>query len=105
MKIGDLVTWTSQSCGISKTKTGTIGHIVPPCVNPDLRGIAKKLNVRVHDLSSSSRPIETYLVIVPSENPCAKARLYWPRTSWLKLVPAVAGVNTGAAVNATAPSV
>lgn len=35
-QVGDEVTWTSQSSGYTRTKTGTIEEVVPVGKQPDL---------------------------------------------------------------------
>jgi hypothetical protein len=73
--IGDVVTWTSQSAGTRKEKTGTVIAVVPACVGP------YKFVKWPHRLRSDGlvRNHESYLVQVGRSN-----NLYWPRVSQLR---------------------
>ena len=70
MKIGDIVTWTSQSQGFVRTKTGVIMAVVPAGGEADRFGKIGSVGM--------PRNHESYLVRV-------EAKLYWPRVSKLKL--------------------
>lgn len=80
--VGDLVTWTSQSGGFTKTKTGRIVAIVPP------RTLADKC-LPVGFLCNStagyggSRDHESYLVQIGTAR-----RLYWPVVNRLEHISA-----------------
>jgi hypothetical protein len=79
MKIGDRVTWTSQSGGYQKTKTGMIVAVVPAEINPEYH-IPRGCRLRYPVFE---RDHESYLVKVTNQS-----YLYWPRVSGLKLVDA-----------------
>lgn len=69
MKLGDVVTWTSQAGGYSKTKEGVIVAVVPPNGDPrDYIPAGLKL-----DGPGYPRSTESYLIRVRS-----LTKLYWP---------------------------
>jgi len=83
IRIGDTVTWTSQSQGSVKTKTGTVVAVVPPKEDPmSLLPQGMKL-----DSWGLSRPRESYLVQVGKQT-----RLYWPREGTLMKIEPAASV-------------
>lgn len=90
-KIGDKVSWTSQSAGITRVKHGEVIHIVPPGERPPSMvgtGIARK-----H---------ESYVVRAIADNGSGRSRLYWPHVSKLThTVPAAdeRQINVAAPVN------
>jgi hypothetical protein len=64
VKVGDWVTWSSQSAGIRTTKTGQIRRVLRPGERPHWRG------------TGASRNHQSYIVSVGG-------RLYWPRVTQL----------------------
>ena len=77
-KVGDMVTWTSQSGSYSKTKTGTVLVIVPAGsrpVGPEGYRANSKAGYGL------SRYEDSYLIAVGHV-------IYWPRVCWLKLAEA-----------------
>ena len=66
-EVGDRVTWTSQSAGVTKAKAGAVSFVVQPGVRPALKN------------AGSARDHESYLVRSDS------GRLYWPRVAHLRL--------------------
>jgi hypothetical protein len=76
-KVGDFVTWTSQSGSYRKTKIGEVVEVVPPRVKPNVRGCG------------SSRNHESYVVRVREMFANGRVRsslVYWPRVSHLSLL-------------------
>ena len=82
MKLGDLVEWTSQSSGFTKTKCGKIVGIVPAGIDPkdhvpqDAGGVFFQLKN-----PGSPRNHDSYLIRVGKQR-----NLYWPLVNKLKLV-------------------
>lgn len=99
-RVGDKVTWTSQSAASRKTKTGTVIRIVPENFNiyreSYLDSIKSdheqsKVGKTTGELSTvalgggaNTRNHESYLVIVVDGK---KAKLYWPLVTQLSKVP------------------
>lgn len=95
--VGDQVTWTSQSMGVWKEKTGTVVAVVPAgfylhCprwsgpqqFKEDLRelGIEEPGHFNGRKIGSSNRrDHESYLVAVPTPSGRGRPRLYWPRVT------------------------
>ena len=77
---GDLVTWTSQSAGVSKTKTGAVEQIVAPKGMPDRDRFAKLYKGPGVGLP---RDHESYVVRVPGKTAKSAGKLYWPRVNAL----------------------
>lgn len=76
LKLGDVVTWTSQAGGSTTTKTGSIIEVVVPRRLP------------THVRNTSSRNHESYVVrVVPvgKRGQPLKPVTYWPVASLLKL--------------------
>lgn len=78
-KLGDKVSWSSQSAGSTTTKTGEIVLVVPPLTNCKLY-----VNHNLHaDQYTSAvdghgyREHESYVVAVPQGRK-ARPKLYWP---------------------------
>ena len=96
MKVGDRVTWKSQSAGVETVKIGTIVAIVPAgfhpatyCNRAKSPGLKKLLGENWNKLYSPkqlgggrAREHESYLVSVPGKQ---KGFLYWPIVSKLTL--------------------
>lgn len=85
--VNDLVEWTSQSHGSTKTKRGIVYRIVPAgqhpisCLRDEDRA---KIDFSSFDGSGSSRSIESYLVLVhPPKASRRKPTLYWPKVAYL----------------------
>lgn len=74
LSVGQKVTWTSQSGGISKTKIGIIEQVVDADDLPDRDSFPQLYKQGI----GMSRGHKTYVVRV--EN-----KLYWPRTRALSL--------------------
>lgn len=74
-KIGDKVTWQSQSQGSWKTKVGTVARIVPPGWTPGPT-VFRRLKS-----SGLPRDHESYVVLTDKSE-------YWPRVNKLTLVSA-----------------
>lgn len=86
MKVGDIVTWTSQSQGFSRTKTGKVILVVPAGKHP-FELMSKELKDLQRMYDGWARDHESYVVEVQTgKTPKSKPALYWPRTSWLKKI-------------------
>jgi hypothetical protein len=74
-EVGDIVTWTSQAHGYSKTKTGKVIEVVEPRRDPKnrLRG------------AGYWRPMKSYIVQVEYGVGGRLKKLYWPVASLLKM--------------------
>lgn len=77
---GGSVTWTSQSAGVSKTKTGVVEQVVAPKGMPDRVCFVQLYKVPGVGLP---RDHESYVVRVPGKTTKSAGKLYWPRTSAL----------------------
>jgi hypothetical protein len=77
MRVGDKVTWKSQSHGHSKTKTGIIIVVIPRRTNPLSIDEVKKMKLCFE--YGSGRDHDSYMVK-------ANNRVYWPRVKHLKRV-------------------
>lgn len=94
-QLGDIVSWTSQSNGITREKTGTIVAVVPArqTLQSVMRGRADLNDQRQynnHDVKfGGMREHVSYLVAVSMQTPQGKPRqrqkLYWPLVA--KLAP------------------
>ena len=95
-KVGDTVTWTSQSHGSTKTKVGVVIHIVPKKMQ--LIDVIDKEALEYYNTSAIRdsyyayrynyavyRNHESYLVAVSSSEK-GKPKLYWPLVNKLRLV-------------------
>jgi hypothetical protein len=69
-KVGDIVEWTSQAAGCTRTKRGEVVEVVPAGCQPV--PMSKNRN------PGNARDHESYLVRVKG------AGLYWPRVSALR---------------------
>lgn len=74
-KKGDGVTWTSQSNGYVKTKSGVVEAVIHAGVRPSSREL---------DCPGHARNHTSYLVRVPGKTSYSQGKLYWPRTAGLK---------------------
>lgn len=81
-KPGDLVTWTSQASGKSKTKQGVLIGMVP-AMEKVLMYVPASYSLRNSNevVLSQRRNHESYLIQVGKSK-----RLYWPLVKYLKLV-------------------
>jgi hypothetical protein len=90
-KIGECVTWTSQSAGVEIAKVGTVKEIVPAGSRPIGRS---KFNA-----PGGPRDHESYIVRVRGRG------LYWPRVAGLRPFPspraAAASATTSEPIPAT----
>lgn len=74
-KVGDKVTWTSQSAGSTRTKIGDVVEIV----HDDELPTTKKKDIGMQ------RKHESYVVRAYAVNRSTKStKLYWPRVSKLR---------------------
>ena len=73
MKVGDVVEWTSQAGGCTRTKRGEIVAVVPARTMPDTSKVSRYGG-------GMARGHESYLVKVPGKG------TYWPRVAALRLV-------------------
>jgi hypothetical protein len=104
---GDVVQWSSQAGGFSKTKTGMIIAVIPAGKVLDLNLVRKafpnhKLTIERTYNDAGRRMHESYLVSVerPRPVPVTAARpamplLYWPRVKALQPVTPTASKITG----------
>lgn len=81
---GDVVEWTSQAAGISKTKRGIIVAVMPAGVWPgwylnDFAPKSKRWNTSKHCNFGDARKRESYIVRVGD-------RIYWPHVKQLRKV-------------------
>ena len=86
-KIGDMVTWRSQSQGSWKQKSGEIVAVVP--ARNQLRRIVEKMahkeryNLSAIDLLGI-RDHESYIIAADRAR-SAKIKLYWPKVAGLEV--------------------
>lgn len=73
VKLGDMVQWTSQAGGCTRTKRGAIVAVVPAGTMPDTRKVSRYGG-------GMARDHESYLVKVPGKG------TYWPRVNALELI-------------------
>jgi hypothetical protein len=74
-KLGDIVTWSSQAHGSTKTKIGPVVEVVKPGALPDREMFPRLYQ---HSGVGCSRPDTSYVVLV-------KTKEYWPRAAALLL--------------------
>ena len=79
-KLGDLVTWTSQAGGKSKTKQGIVIAVISANESP-YRAFLRNSEYRLRALAGSLRSHESYLIQVGKSK-----KLYWPLVKYLKPV-------------------
>lgn len=84
---GDKVAWYSMANGSTTKKAGQIVSVVGAGEQPNVGGLAKKMNARTAYGWGSPRGHESYIVSVP-QGKTANARpvLYWPVVSRLEKV-------------------
>lgn len=81
--VGDSVTWTSQSSGYTRTKTGLIEEVVPPKGMPN-RGQFPHLYRGAG--VGAPRDHVSYVVRVPGKTSKSAGTVYWPRSAGLKKI-------------------
>lgn len=82
--VGDDVTWTSQSAGVAKSKTGIVEQVVPAGGYPDrerFESLYRGPGVGLH------RDHESYVVRVPGKTAKSQGKVYWPRSLHLRAAP------------------
>lgn len=85
-KVGDRVTWTSQSQGSTTTKSGEIIAIVPAGSTPHRIMLPDKYRNCRCMYDGMRRDHESYIVaVIPGKTGKASPQLYWPRVSLLSL--------------------
>lgn len=79
-RLGDTVTWTSQSAGVAKTKTGTVEEVVPAKGTP-----SRERFPQLYRSAGVGLPRDhvSYVVRVPGKTAKAAGTTYWPRVSAL----------------------
>lgn len=83
-KVGQHVSWSSQSHGISKYKTGYVLHIVPAwqsgheILKASVLDVKKSYRQEFDPSQYTTRNHESYLVLVDSGSELRKPRVYWP---------------------------
>jgi len=78
--LGDTVTWTSQSAGFEKAKTGTVEQVLAPKTYPDRERFEQLYRGPGVGLA---RDHESYVVRVPGKTAKGAGKLYWPRAKAL----------------------
>lgn len=78
--VGDTVTWTSQSSGYTRTKTGVIEEVVPPQGKPN-----RDRFPQLYRSSGVGAPRDhvSYVVRVAGKTSKSAGTLYWPRSAGL----------------------
>lgn len=79
-KEGQKVSWTSQSAGFVKTKTGTVEQVVPVGAYPDrerFEALYRTSGVGIR------RDHVSYVVGVPGKTAKSAVKYYWPRVKHL----------------------
>jgi len=80
-KEGDLVSWTSQSAGYTKTKHGVVAAVVPAGAYPSRE---KFLQLYRGPGVGMHRDHVSYVVHVPSLTGRGAGTFYWPRAAALE---------------------
>ena len=86
-KVGDTVTWESQSNSRTTIKTGQVIAVLSPCERPDKKLGKTALNdytLMFDCCYNNLRKAVSYLISVPSKSGRGKPKLYWPLTKNLK---------------------
>jgi hypothetical protein len=83
-KVGDDVSWESQSQGSRKRKVGTVVQVVRAGNTPRITKVLQE-DYRPMQTYGRGRKDVSYLVAVQPAEGNAKPVLYWPRASSLKL--------------------
>lgn len=89
-KIGDCVSWESQSSGYSTKKVGTVVAVVRGCGKDAItdrldRFIPKELRETTKILFDGwQRPEDCYIIVVRPKSGKGKSRLYCPQVSALR---------------------
>lgn len=84
-EVGDRVTWTSQSQGTARTKTGEVISVIEPKVDPkhEVFDLVQTGRHRGAYGGGWPRNHRSYLVLVPCPNG-GRPVIYWPRVSKLR---------------------
>lgn len=98
-EVGNTVEWTSQANGRHITKRGVIVSTIPANTRPiksralqkaregaGKLGLDKPGIVARTDFGGMARNHESYVVLVPTDNPNRSSRLYWPRVNALVFI-------------------
>lgn len=90
--VGDGVTWTSQSAGHTRTKTGIVEQVVPIKAMPDRQRFE-----RLYKGPGVGLPRDhvSYVVRVPGKTAKSAGTLYWPRVAGLQRVEGAVGMHAG----------
>lgn len=87
-RVGMEVEWISSSNGTTKTKRGRVEAVI-------LKGERPTAGQRKEaDAYGIGRDHESYLVRVPGKTKSSRGKLYWPRVSALRCVPATAPADS-----------
>jgi hypothetical protein len=84
-ELGNSVTWTSQSAGYTRTKTGVVEQVVAPNKLPDRAQFEALYRTSGVGLP---RAEESYVVRVPGKTTRSAGKLYWPHAGKLTLASA-----------------
>lgn len=88
-EMGEEVSWSSQSGGVTKTKLGKIVAVVPPRHHPRryIEKVQKDYGGSPNYGGGGPRNHESYIVIVPSDDSPfwnrEKRKIYWPQVKRL----------------------
>lgn len=91
LNVGDWVEWESQSAGSWTQKKGKVVAVVPAntafwqWAQRNANAVALGKYTQMFDGGIGKRKEVSYLVAVESETGRAKPKLYWPRTSALRI--------------------
>lgn len=79
--VGDAVTWTSQSSGYTRTKTGVIEEVVPTKGMPN-----RERFEQLYRAAGVGAPRDhvSYVVRVAGKTSKSAGTVYWPRVAGLK---------------------
>lgn len=80
---GDIVTWSSQANGSTKTKSGVIEQVVPAKAYPDREKFPQLYRGGGTGLW---RDHVSYVVRVPGKTSKSTGKIYWPRAAALKIL-------------------
>ena len=86
MQAGSIVTWSSQSQGVTAKKLGQIVAVIPPGINfwRAMKDDHAEYNIGPVKWPGGRRNHESYAVAVADGD--RKPKLYWPRVSALQEV-------------------
>ena len=83
IKLGDVVTWTSQAGGYRRTKTGVVEEVVPAHGLPNR---ARFSQLYRNSGVGMDRDHASYVVRVPGKTLRSAGVVYWPRVGGLSKV-------------------